>query len=276
MIRRIVHLTSVAFLIMASAGALLAQPAEVTLKGNIVCAHCLLGEGAKCQNAIQVQEKEKLVTYYLLDKGKGESYHRAVCGGSAKAGTVTGVVSEKDGKKWITPKKVEYAQQTSAPRVNWLESYGAARKQAIQEGKPLAVVVGSGEGGWSKLAREGAWTADAEKVLSDSYVPVYLDTATSSGKALADELGIKGMGLVISNRTCDFQAHSQQGQMPCADLAVCLRKFSGAPVMNTNAGGHAHHVVGSSPASGGAPAVASPYPVATQGGGGATCPNCRK
>ena len=84
---------------------------EVTLKGKIMCAKCELKEGTKCQTAIKVKEGSKDVVYYFLDKGNKETYHEEVCGGGQKDGTVTGVVTEKDGKKWITPKKVEYAKK---------------------------------------------------------------------------------------------------------------------------------------------------------------------
>ena len=57
------------------------------------------------------KEGGKTVTYYLLDKGHSEPYHEEVCGGGKKEGTVTGVVVEKDGKKYIAPKKVEYAKK---------------------------------------------------------------------------------------------------------------------------------------------------------------------
>ena len=89
---------------------------EVTLKGTILCAKCALKEKGikKCTTAIQVEEAGKTVTYYLLDKGNKEDYHEAVCGGDKKEGTVTGVVSEKDGKKYITPKKVVYAEKSAA------------------------------------------------------------------------------------------------------------------------------------------------------------------
>jgi hypothetical protein len=83
----------------------------VKLEGKILCPHCALGEGTKCATAIQVKEKGKTVTYYFLDEGDKEKYHDEVCGGSGKPGSVTGVVSEKGGKKYITPKKVVYAKK---------------------------------------------------------------------------------------------------------------------------------------------------------------------
>jgi hypothetical protein len=90
-----------------------AQAAEkvVTLKGTVMCAKCELQEAKKCQTVIQVKEDGKEVTYYFKDKGAKESYHEEVCGGGRRGATVTGTITEKDGKKWITPSKVEYAQK---------------------------------------------------------------------------------------------------------------------------------------------------------------------
>ncbi len=84
---------------------------EVTLKGTILCAKCALKETKKCTTAIQVKEANKLVTYYLNDKGHKEEYHEPVCGGDRREGVVIGSVAEKDGKKWIRPTKVEYAKK---------------------------------------------------------------------------------------------------------------------------------------------------------------------
>lgn len=84
---------------------------EVTLKGKIMCAKCELKESKTCQTVIKVKEDGKEVTYYFHDKGNKETHHEAVCGGGRKEGTVTGIVTEKDGKKWIAPKKVEYVKK---------------------------------------------------------------------------------------------------------------------------------------------------------------------
>jgi hypothetical protein len=91
-------------------GAARAADKEVTLKGTILCAKCELKETNKCVTAIKVKQTGKDVVYYFLDKGAKENYHEEVCGGGVKEGTVVGVVSEKDGKKWVTPKKVEYTK----------------------------------------------------------------------------------------------------------------------------------------------------------------------
>src|SRR5262249_20332227 len=107
----------VAFVVFGVLGAEApAQDKEVTLKGTILCAKCALKEAKTCTTAIVVKEGEKEVTYYFKDKGNKEDYHEEVCGGARKEGTVIGAISEKDGKKWITPKKVEYAKKQADQR----------------------------------------------------------------------------------------------------------------------------------------------------------------
>lgn len=83
---------------------------EETLTGTMWCAKCGLKDKAfkKCTNALVVKDGDKSVTYYLDDKGNGEDYHEGLCGGGSKEGVkVTGVVTEKDNKKWIKATKVE-------------------------------------------------------------------------------------------------------------------------------------------------------------------------
>ena len=75
-------------------------------------ARCIIQDPYVSKDHVHVLELEggKDVTYYFADKGNKEAYHEEVCGGGKKEGTVTGVVAEKDGKKWITPSKVAYAK----------------------------------------------------------------------------------------------------------------------------------------------------------------------
>jgi uncharacterized protein (DUF1786 family) len=81
---------------------------EVTLTGTLVCGKCSLKATPKCSNVLQVKEGDKVVNYFLDDKGHGEAYHEDVCGGEKVEGVaVTGAVTEKDGKKYIKPTKVE-------------------------------------------------------------------------------------------------------------------------------------------------------------------------
>jgi hypothetical protein len=81
-----------------------AEDKEVTLKGTVCCSKCSLKETAKCGNAIKVKEGDKEIVYYFIDKGGKEGYHKDICQ-ETKAGSVKGTVSEKDGKKYITPAK---------------------------------------------------------------------------------------------------------------------------------------------------------------------------
>ncbi len=81
-----------------------------TLEGKLVCSKCTLNETSACEHALKVKADGKEVTYYLVkatEKGFKE-YHGKVCpAGSDLAVKVTGVGSEKDGKKLINAAKVE-------------------------------------------------------------------------------------------------------------------------------------------------------------------------
>jgi hypothetical protein len=60
----------------------------------------------KCATVIKVKEGGKDIVYYFDEAGH-KKYHSKVCTES-KEGSVTGKVSEKDGKKIITVSKVDY------------------------------------------------------------------------------------------------------------------------------------------------------------------------
>ena len=83
-----------------------AQNHETQLTGKITCAKCDLKLEKNCATVVVVNENGKDAVYYL-DAKSGKANHDAICQGS-KQGTVTGVVSEKGGKKTITATKVEF------------------------------------------------------------------------------------------------------------------------------------------------------------------------
>ena len=85
-----------------------AEVKEVKLTGTLVCGSCKLNESKKCANVLQVKEKDKTINYWLTDKASDEAYHEKICGGGElKDVTVTGVVTEKDGKKMVKASKVD-------------------------------------------------------------------------------------------------------------------------------------------------------------------------
>jgi hypothetical protein len=89
-----------------------AQPADLgkeeKLVGTLMCGSCTLNVTARCTNALQVKEGDKVTNYFIDDKGNGEDYHEGVCGdGKIEGVTVTGTVSEKDGNKWIKATKID-------------------------------------------------------------------------------------------------------------------------------------------------------------------------
>jgi len=80
---------------------------EVTITGSMVCGKCTLHETDSCQNVVQVAQDGKTVNYYLEQNSTSKDAHGAICGGSSEKVKVTGTVTEKDGKKTMTPTKIE-------------------------------------------------------------------------------------------------------------------------------------------------------------------------
>jgi RecG-like helicase len=81
---------------------------EVTIKGQVICAKCGLDKEKTCMTVVLEKKDGKEILYYF-DKDSNKKYHKDICQ-EAKDGSVTGVVSEKDGKKTIAATKVEYAK----------------------------------------------------------------------------------------------------------------------------------------------------------------------
>ena len=108
-IMRIAKLLVLGLVLVALTAVVQARPdekKEVTLKGTITCAKCDLKKEAKCATVIKVKEGDKDVVYYF-DTDSHRKNHREICT-TPKEGTVTGKVSEKDGKKMVKVDKVEF------------------------------------------------------------------------------------------------------------------------------------------------------------------------
>jgi hypothetical protein len=74
---------------------------EITGEGQ--CAKCSLKETPKCVNAVVVEEDGKKTTYYMDMENKiAKDFHGKVCQDKVKV-KVKGEVTEKDGKKVISP-----------------------------------------------------------------------------------------------------------------------------------------------------------------------------
>lgn len=122
------------------------------------------------------------------------------------------------------------------PGVSWLTDYSQAMKRGKEEGKALAVFLGSGQTGYQQLVKEGQLGDAAAKVLKASYLPVYLDVSTPAGQKVAKDLGItQGKGLVISDHSCQIQAFWHDGSLAQQDLVQSLKRFSdpSVPVRGT-------------------------------------------
>ena len=77
-----------------------------TLTGEGKCAKCALKETEKCQNTVTVKERDKSVTYSMVENEVSQDFHSNICKGPKKV-KATGTVKEVDGKMQLTPTKIE-------------------------------------------------------------------------------------------------------------------------------------------------------------------------
>jgi len=79
----------------------------VTVTGKVVCAKCVMkkADAKECQNVLVAEVNGKSVEYYIADNKVAEDFGH-VCM-AEKQVIATGTISEKDGKTWITPTKMD-------------------------------------------------------------------------------------------------------------------------------------------------------------------------
>jgi hypothetical protein len=107
--------TAVALALAIGFAAVLPAADEVTLEGKIACAKCTLKktDAKECQNVLLVKDGEgKTAEYYIVLNEVAKEFGE-VCTVTTPA-TVTGTVSEKDGRKWITASKLEKMESSKS------------------------------------------------------------------------------------------------------------------------------------------------------------------
>jgi len=80
---------------------------DTTMTGNIMCAKCTLkkADAKECQDVLVVKDGDKTAEYYVEKNDVSKAFGH-VCK-DEKPAVVTGKVTEKDGKKWISATKME-------------------------------------------------------------------------------------------------------------------------------------------------------------------------
>ena len=102
-------LTTLALALVVAFGfTTLAQAAEATYTGKIMCAKCTLkkADATECQDVLVVTDAAGAKSEYYVTKNDVAKAFGHVCSGENPA-VVTGTVTEKDGKKWIEATKME-------------------------------------------------------------------------------------------------------------------------------------------------------------------------
>ena len=106
--KRRLFILSAALLTVSLAASPLVAFADEALSGTLVCAKCALNkaDAHECQDVLIVADANGAKTEYYVTKNEVAEKSGEACTLEIKA-TVTGTVSEKDGRKWIAPSKIE-------------------------------------------------------------------------------------------------------------------------------------------------------------------------
>ena len=96
--------------VIAAFALAVAAPAQsdLTFKGTLVCAQCGLkkADAHECQDVLLVDDGKGGTTEYYITKHDVAQKAGEACTLKIPA-TVTGAVSQKDGKTWLTPSKID-------------------------------------------------------------------------------------------------------------------------------------------------------------------------
>ena len=117
----------------------------------------------------------------------------------------------------------------SAAAPTFQTDYRDAKALAARESKPLLVVLCTctGEAAWNRIAIEGSLGTESLKVLRESYVCVYVDTASDRGSRLAADFDLtNGPALIISDKTGEVQAYRHDGAQPASQLAEVFKTYA--------------------------------------------------
>lgn len=114
--------------------------------------------------------------------------------------------------------------------------YGQALRQAAAEGKPMAVLIGTGNR-FAKLMADANLPAETANLLRDKFVCVSVDVTTPTGAKLAEEFQLTD-GLVISSAGGTYQAVRQPGAVSATELAKQATAYAtaGTPATTVTAG----------------------------------------
>jgi hypothetical protein len=82
--------------------------ADEVFSGSLLCAKCSLNkpDAHECQDVLIVTDAKGAKAEYYITKNAVAEKAGEACTQEVKA-TVTGTVSQKDGKTWLTPSKIE-------------------------------------------------------------------------------------------------------------------------------------------------------------------------
>jgi hypothetical protein len=105
----------------------------------------------------------------------------------------------------------------------WQNDYRTAQREVSATGKPMVVFVGAGKA--DSVVREGAFSPEMNRVLSQKFVCLYVDTSKPAGQELAKAFQIT-KGVVISDRTGTKQAFSLAGEINSVELSKTLLVYA--------------------------------------------------
>ncbi|VTS00204.1 thioredoxin domain-containing protein [Tuwongella immobilis] len=166
---------------------------------------------------------------------------------------------------------VSMLSPSATPTISWQSDFATAQAMAREQHKPLAVFF-TPTVGVEQVKLGAAFSANVYETLASDYVCLVVNVDTPAGKALLPMFRMPSTGgIVVSERSGDFQAFRHEGDLIVSAFEARLVKYAAADYVYTATESNPGHEAPAAAAPAQTPAMTYPSQLFNS-----YCPSCQR